>query len=114
MERCRLDLVGGRRRERAGDAERLRLAAGDGRLQQERRVLGEVVRLAPKLVVDPFGNYVVQYILDLRQPPLTHAIVQALRKGKTQFKGKMRRCDMPVRRAASDSLVYFERSAVVA
>ncbi|EOD14317.1 hypothetical protein EMIHUDRAFT_416268 [Emiliania huxleyi CCMP1516] len=42
-------------------------------------IIGEVVRLAPKLVVDPFGNYV--YILDLRQPPLTHAVVQALRGG---------------------------------
>jgi len=48
-------------------------------------IIGEVVRLAPKLVVDPFGNYVVQYILDLRQPPLTHAIVQALRGGFSEL-----------------------------
>lgn len=45
------------------------------------RIIAEVVRNAAELVVDPFGNYVVQYILDLKQPALTTAIVNALRGG---------------------------------
>jgi len=41
-------------------------------------LIAEIITHVPKLVVDPFGNYVVQYILELRQPPLTHAVVTAL------------------------------------
>ena len=40
-----------------------------------------MVRKAATLVSDPFGNYGVQYILDLKQPPLTRAVVTALRGG---------------------------------
>ena len=29
-------------------------------------------------MVDPFGNYVVQYILELKQRERTHAVVQVL------------------------------------
>ena len=36
------------------------------------------MRNARKLVSDPFGNYVVQYVLDLNQPHLTLGVVQAL------------------------------------
>jgi hypothetical protein len=45
------------------------------------RIIAEVVRNAAQLVVNPFGNYVVQYILDLKQPPLTRSVVHALRGG---------------------------------
>ena len=36
---------------------------------------------ARRLVADPFGNYVVQYILDLKQPALTLQVARALEGG---------------------------------
>jgi len=44
-------------------------------------IIAEVVRHAAKLVMDPFGNYVVQYILQLKQPQLTLAVATALQGG---------------------------------
>jgi hypothetical protein len=41
-------------------------------------IIGNVIANARKLVLDPFGNYVVQYVLELRQPELTRGIGQAL------------------------------------
>ena len=41
-------------------------------------IIGNVIVNARKLVLDPFGNYVVQYVLELRQPELTRGIGQAL------------------------------------
>ena len=37
-----------------------------------------VVHNAKKLVLDPFGNYVVQYVLELKRADLTRGIAQAL------------------------------------
>ena len=37
-----------------------------------------VVHHAKKLVLDPFGNYVVQYVIQLRRAALTRGIGQAL------------------------------------
>jgi len=41
-------------------------------------IIESVVTNARKLVLDPFGNYVVQYVLELRRPELTRGIGQAL------------------------------------
>jgi hypothetical protein len=38
----------------------------------------QVIRHARKLVCDPFGNYVVQYVLDLKQASLTLRVIQSL------------------------------------
>ena len=45
-----------------------------------RRGRAEAVRSSAtrRLVADPFGNYVVQYILDLKQPALTLQVARAL------------------------------------
>ena len=40
--------------------------------------LSQVVHNAKKLVLDPFGNYVVQYVLELKRADLTRGIAQAL------------------------------------
>ena len=45
---------------------------------QREPIIASVVTNARKLVLDPFGNYVVQYVLDLRRPELTRGIGQAL------------------------------------
>ena len=41
-------------------------------------IIGMVVHNAKKLVLDPFGNYVVQYVLELKRGELTRGIAQAL------------------------------------
>ena len=41
-------------------------------------IIGMVVHNAKKLVLDPFGNYVVQYVLELKRADLTRGIAQAL------------------------------------
>jgi len=41
-------------------------------------IIEQVVHHARKLVCDPFGNYVVQYVLDLKQLPLTLHVIQSL------------------------------------
>jgi len=47
---------------------------------QEHRVpiIAMVVHNSKKLVLDPFGNYVVQYVLELKRADLTRGIAQAL------------------------------------
>lgn len=42
-------------------------------------IIEQVVRHARKLVLDPFGNYVVQYVLDLKSHELTLGVARALR-----------------------------------
>lgn len=42
-------------------------------------VIHQVVAHARKLVLDPFGNYVVQYVLDLKEHDLTLGVARALR-----------------------------------
>ena len=46
--------------------------------EQRQAIVSEVIRHARRLVADPFGNYVVQYILDLKQPALTLQVARAL------------------------------------
>jgi len=41
-------------------------------------IIAMVVHNAKALVLDPFGNYVVQYILELKHPKLTRSIARAL------------------------------------
>jgi hypothetical protein len=41
-------------------------------------IIEHVIQHARKLVCDPFGNYVVQYVLDLKQIPLTLRVIQSL------------------------------------
>jgi len=41
-------------------------------------IIGLVVSNAKKLVLDPFGNYVVQYVLELKSAELTRGIANAL------------------------------------
>ena len=45
---------------------------------QREPIIAAVVSNARKLVLDPFGNYVVQYVLELKRPQLTRGIGQAL------------------------------------
>ncbi|KAK4166167.1 armadillo-type protein [Cladorrhinum sp. PSN259] len=39
-------------------------------------LIEQITKKAPELVVDPFGNYVVQYIIDLGEPAFTEPIVR--------------------------------------
>ena len=43
------------------------------------QLIDNVVRHARKLVLDPFGNYVVQYVLDLKSGPLAVGVARALK-----------------------------------
>merc|ERR1711965_1210433 len=45
---------------------------------QREPIVQMVVHNAKKLVLDPFGNYVVQYVLELKRPDLTRGIATAL------------------------------------
>jgi len=45
---------------------------------QREPIILSVISNARKLVLDPFGNYVVQYVLELRNPELTRGIGNAL------------------------------------
>ncbi|KAL1916692.1 uncharacterized protein VTP21DRAFT_5396 [Calcarisporiella thermophila] len=60
--------------DRATDAQRVQLAQ-------------QVIRHAPELVVDPYGNYVVQYVLDLGDARFTDRLIR-------QFFGSMCRLSM--------------------
>ena len=46
--------------------------------EQRVPIIAMVVHHAKKLVLDPFGNYVVQYVLELKRGELTRSIAQAL------------------------------------
>ena len=60
----------------------LDFAAGDYQRDQLVRV---VIRNLIDLICDPYGNYVVQYILDLKQSRYSHLIVQAVRGNVLRF-----------------------------
>ncbi|KAI0124941.1 putative RNA-binding protein [Xylariales sp. AK1849] len=53
-------------------------ASGDQKIW----LIGQITENAPSLVQDPFGNYVVQYIIDLNEPTFTEPLV-------LKFQGKM-------------------------
>jgi hypothetical protein len=51
----------------------------DHAVEQHREpIIAMVVHNAKTLVLDPFGNYVVQYVLELKQPELTRSIARSL------------------------------------
>lgn len=47
-------------------------------LTQKRQLVQEIVNNSLELVQDAFGNYVVQYVLDLGEPPISHGIMANL------------------------------------
>ncbi|KAI0479285.1 ARM repeat-containing protein [Xylariaceae sp. FL0804] len=48
---------------------------------QKSWLVGMITQHATRLVQDPFGNYVVQYIIDLNEPTFTEPIVEQFRGG---------------------------------
>jgi hypothetical protein len=47
-------------------------------LVQRENLIREIARCTPSIIEDPFGNYVVQYVLDLRDPAYVNAIATCL------------------------------------
>lgn len=46
--------------------------------EQRRRIVAKIVQHVKTLVLDPFGNYVVQYVLEMKQPHTVREIALAL------------------------------------
>ncbi|KAJ5887566.1 hypothetical protein N7495_007607 [Penicillium taxi] len=86
-------------------------ATGD----QKARLIGQITAKAYQLVQDPYGNYVVQYILELGEPGFTHALCRMLighvtTLSKQKFSSNvmekcLRTCDKFIRREMVQELM---------
>jgi hypothetical protein len=85
---------------------------------QRANLIGQIISCAFDLVQDPFGNYVVQYILDLDEPVFTkplcesfHGKVVALSKQKFSsnvIEKCLRTADMDTKRALVEEMIGSE------
>lgn len=83
--------------------------------EQRARLIAQITSNAFDLVQDPFGNYVVQYILDLAEPYFTEPLCQRFRKSiaalsKHKFSSNviekcLRTADMSTRRQMIDEML---------
>ncbi|KAJ5541650.1 Armadillo-like helical [Penicillium frequentans] len=88
---------------------------------QKAHLVSQITDHSYKLVQDPFGNYVVQYILDLNEPSFTTPICQgflgnviklAMHKFSSNVVEKcLRTCSKPVRREMIDEMINSDMFA---
>lgn len=69
---------------------------------QKRQLALAITDAAPRLVQDPFGNYVIQYVLDLAIPEYTALVIH-------QFMGRV--CALSVQKFSSNVIEKCIRNA---